>query len=199
MGFNRRKLEDQRLRLLKKEAANRRAIDAQVLKDAERLITARKRAPGQADAGLPHDHRRQASRSTSRAFDVAAGGDFRMPRTGGGSGDYVSAIVFGRRLNGKQFTLRPAIKEARPPGNPGWSLGWFVQQNFPSVALAVSCASINAHAGGLDRCCPFIDFALEEAAEILRRRLVVRNDLCAEAFEPITHRGRVHRRKRSVM
>jgi hypothetical protein len=38
MGFNRRKLEDQRRETAEKEAANRRATDAQVLEDAERLI-----------------------------------------------------------------------------------------------------------------------------------------------------------------
>ena len=40
MGFNRRKLEDQRWQLAEKEAAARRATDAQVLEDAERLIAA---------------------------------------------------------------------------------------------------------------------------------------------------------------
>ena len=40
MGFNRRKLEDQRREAAEKEAANRRATDFQVLEDAERLITA---------------------------------------------------------------------------------------------------------------------------------------------------------------
>jgi len=40
MGFNRRKLEDQRREAAEKEAANRRATDAQVLEDAERLIAA---------------------------------------------------------------------------------------------------------------------------------------------------------------
>ena len=40
MGFNRRKLEDQRREAAEKEAANRRATDVQVLEDAERLITA---------------------------------------------------------------------------------------------------------------------------------------------------------------
>jgi hypothetical protein len=34
MGFNRRKLEDQRREAAEKEAANRRATDAQVLEDA---------------------------------------------------------------------------------------------------------------------------------------------------------------------
>ena len=38
MGFNKRKLEDQRREAADKEAANRRVTDAQVLKDAERLI-----------------------------------------------------------------------------------------------------------------------------------------------------------------
>ena len=40
MGFNRRKLEDQHRLAAEKEAANRRATDAQVLEDAERLIAA---------------------------------------------------------------------------------------------------------------------------------------------------------------
>ena len=40
MGFNRRKLEDQRRTAAEKEAAERRATDAQVLEDAERLIAA---------------------------------------------------------------------------------------------------------------------------------------------------------------
>jgi beta-phosphoglucomutase-like phosphatase (HAD superfamily) len=40
MGFNRRKMEDQRREAVEKEAASRRATDAQVLEDAERLITA---------------------------------------------------------------------------------------------------------------------------------------------------------------
>ena len=40
MGFNRRKLEDQRRDAADKEAATRRATDAQVTEDAERLIAA---------------------------------------------------------------------------------------------------------------------------------------------------------------
>jgi hypothetical protein len=40
MGFNKRKLQDQRRVLAEKEAAQRRATDAQVLEDAERLIAA---------------------------------------------------------------------------------------------------------------------------------------------------------------
>jgi hypothetical protein len=40
MGFNRRKMEDQRRQAADKEAAARRATDAQVLEDAERLIAA---------------------------------------------------------------------------------------------------------------------------------------------------------------
>jgi hypothetical protein len=40
MGFNKRKMEDQRRQAAEKEAAGRRATDAQVLEDAERLITA---------------------------------------------------------------------------------------------------------------------------------------------------------------
>ena len=40
MGFNRRKMEDERRRLAEKEAASRRATEAQVLEDAERLIVA---------------------------------------------------------------------------------------------------------------------------------------------------------------
>jgi hypothetical protein len=40
MGFNRHKMEDQRRVAAEQEAASRRATDAQVLEDAERLITA---------------------------------------------------------------------------------------------------------------------------------------------------------------
>jgi hypothetical protein len=40
MGFNRRKLEDQRREAAEKKAAARRATDAQVLEDTERLIAA---------------------------------------------------------------------------------------------------------------------------------------------------------------
>jgi hypothetical protein len=40
MGFNRRKIEDERRRVAEKEAAECRATDAQVLEDAERLIGA---------------------------------------------------------------------------------------------------------------------------------------------------------------
>jgi hypothetical protein len=40
MGFNRRKLEEQRRTAAESEAASRRATDAQVLEDAERLIAA---------------------------------------------------------------------------------------------------------------------------------------------------------------
>jgi hypothetical protein len=40
MGFNRRKMEDQRRQVDEKEAPSRRATDAQVLEDAERLIAA---------------------------------------------------------------------------------------------------------------------------------------------------------------
>ena len=40
MGFNRRKMEDERRQAAEKEAANRRATDGQVLEDAECLIVA---------------------------------------------------------------------------------------------------------------------------------------------------------------
>jgi hypothetical protein len=40
MGFNRRKMEEQRQAKADAEAASRRATDAQVLEDAERLIGA---------------------------------------------------------------------------------------------------------------------------------------------------------------
>jgi hypothetical protein len=40
MGFNRRKMEDQRRAAADKEAASRRATEAQILEDAERLIVA---------------------------------------------------------------------------------------------------------------------------------------------------------------
>ena len=41
MGFNRRKMEEQRQAKADAEAASGRATDAQVLEDAERLITGR--------------------------------------------------------------------------------------------------------------------------------------------------------------
>jgi hypothetical protein len=41
MGFNRRKMEDERRQVAEKEAAARRATDAQILEDAERLIAAK--------------------------------------------------------------------------------------------------------------------------------------------------------------
>jgi hypothetical protein len=40
MGFNRRKMEDERRRVAEKEAATRRTTGVQVLEDAERLIAA---------------------------------------------------------------------------------------------------------------------------------------------------------------
>lgn len=40
MGFNRRMMEDQRQQVAEKEATTRRATDAQLLEDAERLIGA---------------------------------------------------------------------------------------------------------------------------------------------------------------
>jgi hypothetical protein len=40
MDFNRRKTEDQRRQVAENDAAARRATDAQVLEDAERLIAA---------------------------------------------------------------------------------------------------------------------------------------------------------------
>ena len=47
MGFNRRKMEDQRRDAAEKEAATRRATDAQVLEDAERRPDCRlEGAPG---------------------------------------------------------------------------------------------------------------------------------------------------------
>jgi hypothetical protein len=52
MGFNRRKMEDQRRVAANKEAASRRATEAQVLEDAERLIAAWNKAPGPANADV---------------------------------------------------------------------------------------------------------------------------------------------------
>jgi hypothetical protein len=56
MGFNRRKMQDQRPQLAEKEPAASRATDAQVLEDAERLIGL-ERAPGQANAVLAANRR----------------------------------------------------------------------------------------------------------------------------------------------
>jgi hypothetical protein len=38
MGFNRRKLEDERRRAAEKKAAEQRATDPQIMADAERLV-----------------------------------------------------------------------------------------------------------------------------------------------------------------
>ena len=59
MGFNRRKMEDERRRAAEKEAASRRATDALVLEDTERLIATwnerqEKRMP---DAVFAYDRR----------------------------------------------------------------------------------------------------------------------------------------------
>jgi hypothetical protein len=63
MGFNRRKMEDQRRQAADKEAAARRATDAQVLEDAERLIAAwnERQAIGAYDL-CAHDRRRDYGR-----------------------------------------------------------------------------------------------------------------------------------------
>jgi hypothetical protein len=60
MGFNRRKMEDQRRDVAEKEAVNRRATDAQVLEDAERLIAAwnERQAITRAYDLFAHDRRR---------------------------------------------------------------------------------------------------------------------------------------------
>jgi hypothetical protein len=43
MGFNKRKMEDQRRQVAEREAAVRRATDTKVLEDAERLIASSRR------------------------------------------------------------------------------------------------------------------------------------------------------------
>jgi hypothetical protein len=63
MGFNRRKMEDQRREAAEKEAATRRATDAQVLEDAERLIGAW--------------NERQALRATPMTFSPTIGAAIR--------------------------------------------------------------------------------------------------------------------------
>jgi hypothetical protein len=64
MGFNRRKMEDQRRQVAEKEAASRRATDAQVLEDAERLIGAwnERQAKRMPNAVLADDRRRDHGR-----------------------------------------------------------------------------------------------------------------------------------------
>jgi hypothetical protein len=64
MGFNRRKMEDQRREAAEKEAAARRATDAQVLEDAERLIAAWNERQGttRADDLFAQDRRRHQGR-----------------------------------------------------------------------------------------------------------------------------------------
>jgi len=62
MGFNRRKMEDQRGQAAEKEATTRRATDAQVLEDAERLIAAwNERQALRAHDLFAHDRRRHQS------------------------------------------------------------------------------------------------------------------------------------------
>jgi integrase len=57
MGFNRRKMEDERRRAAEKKAANRRATDAQVLEDAEQLIA----AWNERQASRRHRHKSKAA------------------------------------------------------------------------------------------------------------------------------------------
>jgi hypothetical protein len=71
MGFNRRKMEDQRREVAEKEAAVRRATDAQLLEDAERLITACNERPHDLFA---HDR--------DRDYRLARGRDYRGRRPG---------------------------------------------------------------------------------------------------------------------
>jgi hypothetical protein len=64
MGFIRRKIEDQRRQAAEKEVAGRRATDAQVLEDAERLIGAwnerqAKRMPIEGGRGWPRNQARR--------------------------------------------------------------------------------------------------------------------------------------------
>jgi len=59
MGFNRRKMEDQRREAANKEAAKRRATDAQVLEVAERLIAAWNERQALRADDLFTDHRRR--------------------------------------------------------------------------------------------------------------------------------------------
>jgi hypothetical protein len=63
MGFNKRKLEDQRRHAAQKEAAARRALDPQIIADAERLIEHwnERQAKRFADAVLADDRRRHRS------------------------------------------------------------------------------------------------------------------------------------------
>ena len=70
MGFNKRKLEDQRREAAEKEAATRRATDAQVLEDAERLIAAwnERQALQRAHDFFAHDRRRDQSGLTNLHF-----------------------------------------------------------------------------------------------------------------------------------
>ena len=49
--------------------------------------------------------------------------------------------------------------------------------------------SLHGHAAGLDRRRPFLDFALEELAEIFRRGAVLGHDHGAERFEPLLTAG----------
>ena len=59
MGFNKRKMEDERRAAAQKEAAARRATDKQILEDAERLIAAwNERQAKRMHVVLAHNRRR---------------------------------------------------------------------------------------------------------------------------------------------
>ena len=62
MGFNKRKMEDQRRQVAEKEAASRRATDAQAFEDAERLIAAWNERQSKR---MPADHRGRSIRLRS--------------------------------------------------------------------------------------------------------------------------------------
>jgi hypothetical protein len=58
MGFNKRKMEDQRRHLAEKEAKARRATEKQILEDADHLVAVwNERRPSDADAVLADDRR----------------------------------------------------------------------------------------------------------------------------------------------
>ena len=73
MGFNRRKVENQRRTAAEKEAATRRATDAQVLEDAEQLITAWN------ERQAKHCFRRQSARPLGRGIGFCGSA---VPRAG---------------------------------------------------------------------------------------------------------------------
>src|SRR5262249_45057832 len=57
-----------------------------------------------------------------------------------------------------------------------------------SEARLAACASVQAYAAGLDRGGPFLDLAIEESLEIIRRPAIGTNHGNADLLQPLLHR-----------